>query len=325
VELGLDNSDQGPVVLLDIDALAVVGSPRSAGENPDHVQALAAAQTELPPIIVHRATLRVIDGVHRLQAARLRGERRIAVRFFDGDDADAFVMAVRANIAHGLPLSLADRKRAAGRIITSHPQWSDRRVASVTGIAAGTVADIRRRMPAGLAAETVRIGQDGRGRPVNGAEGRRLAAELINKNPALSLRQIAQAAGISPETARDVRNRLSRGDDPVPKRLAGGTVSLAGRRSGHAERRAAVVTTPPRDRAAMVERLKADPALRFTETGRNLLMLLNLHTLKAADWNEIIDNLPPHCAGIVAQLARDCADVWNDVAMRVERRIASIV
>jgi hypothetical protein len=170
---------------------------------------------------------------------------------------------------------------------------------------------------------TVRIGQDGRVRPINGAEGRRIASELINENPGLSLRQIARAAGISPETARDVRNRLRRGEDPLPKRR-GNTVSLASRRAGHAERRA-----PGRalsqDSAAMVEKLRVDPALRFSETGRNLLMLLNIHTMRSEDWEDIISNVPPHCGGIVAALARDCAEVWTDFASRVERQVANIV
>ncbi|MFF5258110.1 ParB N-terminal domain-containing protein [Actinomadura viridis] len=323
MEFRQEQGDLSPVVDVEVSALSITDSPRISGENPEHVEALAAAQAELPPILVHRPTMRVIDGLHRVRAARLRGDEKIRVRFFDGDDADAFVMAVRSNIAHGLPLSLADRKRAAERIVVSHPRWSDRMVASATGIAAGTVAEIRRRVPAGAAAEPLRLGQDGRVRPINGAEGRRVAAELINENPSLSLRQIAQAAGISPETARDVRNRLRRGEDPLPKRMAG-TVSLASRRNTHAERKAAV-QTPARDRAAIVERLKADPALRFNETGRNLLMLLNLHTMKTADWEMMINNVPPHCAGIVAQLARDCADVWADFATRVERQIASIV
>ncbi|GAA4063592.1 ParB/RepB/Spo0J family partition protein [Actinomadura miaoliensis] len=332
---GQRNIDREPVVHVEISRLSSADSPRTSGEDAEHVEALAAAQAELPPIIVHRATMRVIDGLHRLKAARLRGEDRIRVRFFDGDEADAFVMAVRSNISHGLPLSLADRKRAAERIINSHPQWSDRMVASVTGIAPGTVAEIRRRTEGAVPPQTVRIGQDGRARPINGSEGRRLASELIAKNPELSLRQIARAAGISPETARDVRNRMRRGEDPLPRRRTN-TVSLASRRAshghgsghgsghGHGDGRR-IARAAPRDRAAVVERLKADPALRFSETGRNLLMLLSMHTLKAAEWEEIINNVPSHCSGIVAQLARDCSEMWSEFAMKVEHQIANIV
>jgi len=312
-----------PVVHVKVSALSGADSPRTAGENPEHVEALAAAQTELPPIIVHRATMRVIDGLHRLKAAKLRGQDKIRVSFFDGDEADAFVVAVKSNISHGLPLSLADRKRAAERIVTSHPQWSDRMVASVTGIAPGTVAEIRKRVASEPAAKAVRIGQDGRARPINGAEGRKLASELIIENPSLSLRQIARAAGISPETARDVRNRLSRGEDPLPKRHKN-TMSAASRHVGHGARNRNGRTSYL-DRAAIVEKLRADPALRFNETGRNLLMLLNIHTMKIEEWNEIINNVPPHCGNIVAQLARECAEVWSEFAVQVERQVASII
>ncbi|MEV0276479.1 ParB N-terminal domain-containing protein [Streptomyces sp. NPDC050610] len=324
--------DQQMAVGVEISSLSVADSPRISGEDPEHVKALTVAQTELPPIIVHRSTMRVIDGVHRLRAATLCGHDKIAVRFFDGDEDDAFVLAVESNIAHGLPLSLADRKRAAGRIIDSHPQWSDRIVASVTGIAPGTVAEIRRRRTGGLTAVRSRIGQDGRIRPVNGTEGRRLASEVIAENPSLSLRQIARAAGISPETARDVRNRLRRGEDPLPKprvksRLNGSSgtaVAAVSTRKGFGTG-AVPQRAPVQDRTAIVERLKADPALRMSETGRTLLRLLAIHTASAEEWEEIIDNIPPHCSSIVAHLASECAGLWAEFAVRVERRVAETV
>jgi ParB-like chromosome segregation protein Spo0J len=280
-------------------------------------------QDELPPIIVHRATMSVIDGLHRLKAAKLRGQEKIPARFFDGGKADAFVVAVKSNISHGLPLSLADRKRAAERIVMSHPQWSDRMVALVTGIAPGTVAEIRKRVAMESDSGAVRIGQDGRVRPLNGAEGRRQASELIKENPELSLRQIAQAVGISPETARDVRNRLRRGEDPLLKRRSD-TTSPARRRADHGAHHGNGRKSL-QDLTVVVEKLKADPALRFSETGRNLLILLNIHTMKSADWEAIINNVPPHCGTIVAQLARDCAAIWADFAVRVERQVADLI
>ena len=79
-------------------------SPRLAGQDTDHVRVLSQADS-LPPIIVQRGTMRVIDGMHRLRAAQLRGEKQIAVRFFEGSDDLAFVLAVHANTAHGLPLT----------------------------------------------------------------------------------------------------------------------------------------------------------------------------------------------------------------------------
>ncbi|MGP3925042.1 hypothetical protein [Streptomyces sp. 8N616] len=269
--------------------------------------------------------MRVVDGAHRLRAAELRGDTTIRVRFFDGSKADAFVLAVGSNIAHGLPLSMADRKSAAARIIVSHPQWSDRMIASVSGVSAGTVAEIRRRTSAEDVGSGSRIGQDGRVRPINRAAGRELASRLITANPGLSLRQIARAAGISPETARDVRNRMSRGEDPLPKPR--GAVEAAGSRRAEVLSRAtagaaAAEVVPVAERLAAVHRLKSDPALRFNETGRRLLRLLNVNMLSAEEWQEIIENVPPHCSSIVARLARECAGMWDEIAVRVDLQLA---
>lgn len=324
--------NQQPAVEVELSSLTMADSPRLSGESLEHIESLAAAQIELPPIIVHRATMRVIDGFHRMRAAALRGEDRVAVRFFDGDEAEAFVLAVKLNVAHGLPLSLADRKRAAERIITSHPQWSDRRVASVTGISAGTVAEIRKRSVCEPELASTRVGQDGRVRPLDGSVGRRLAGQLLTENPDLSLRQVARAAAISPETARDVRNRMRKGEDLLPKQRKNGVATTGGslgRRQkfgtvGHAQPSGRSVKSPVPDRAAVVKWLKADPALRYSESGRTLLRLLTLHTLWTEEWDAITDNLPPHCRDIVGDLARQFAELWSEFAARAQKDVAPI-
>lgn len=360
--------EQQSVVQVEIDALRLAGSPRLAGERKEHIELLAAAPNPLPPIIVHRPTMRVIDGFHRLRAARLRGDTTIAVRYFDGDEPAAFVLAVQMNVTHGLPLALADRQRAAERIIASHPQWSDRRVASVIGIAPGTVGEIRRRLtPRATDPDERRLGQDGRMRPLDGTSGRLRAGELLTENPGLSLRQVARAAGISPETARDVRNRLRNGEDPLPRprrrdsdtepRHETATEVTTGVRPGAASSRSGsagagssgagpgAAPAPHRETAAMrlarpvartqadiapdrvvlIRRLTADPALRFSDTGRSLLRLLAIHAVQEEEWDAMISNVPPHCSGIVADLAVQFADMWADLATRVRRDIAASV
>ena len=311
---------QLPIFGIEIGALTLGDSPRLDGEDPGHIEALAVVQHLLPPIVVHRPTMRVIDGAHRVKAALRRGESTIAARLLECSEADAFVVAVRLNVAHGLPLALGDRKRAAGRIITSHPQWSDRRVAAVTGVSPGTVADIRRRVSDPSESPRVRIGQDGRVRPLDGSAGRRLAGQLMSEKPHLSLRQVARAAAISPETARDVRNRLRSGQDLVPD---GRRKSAATGGPGDPERRetdAPVLIRrhggPVVDHAAVVNRLKADPALRYTDNGRNLLRLLTLHSVWADEWEGIVTKLPPHCTDLVADLALEFATLWADFATR---------
>lgn len=297
--------DDGPVVEVETRALLASDSPRISGENLEHARALANA-AELPPIVVHRPTMRVIDGMHRLRAAEFRRQRTISARFFDGDTSDAFVLAVRTNIAHGLPLSLADRKAAAARIIASHPQWSDRLIASVSGLAPKTVSEIRKQADQPTSTQR-RVGQDGRVRPVNSAEGRRRASELLRADPRLSLRQVAREAGISPETARNVRSRLCESPtrtDPQTARRRGNTTSG---RTSH----------PEPDRGSLLARLRSDPALRFSETGRTLLRMLDASALNAESWEQIARNVPTHCREAIAHLALERSQAWKSFADRM--------
>ena len=122
--------DRLPTVVLAISSLVLAESPRQSGESADHVEVLAESEAQLPPIVVHGQSMRVIDGMHRIRAAVLRGEEKIEARIYHGTEDDAFVLAVQLNIAHGLPLSRADRTAAAVRIMRSHPRWSNRMVAS---------------------------------------------------------------------------------------------------------------------------------------------------------------------------------------------------
>lgn len=307
------NAGAGPVVRIAIRALRVAGTPRIAGENLEHVRVLAGAPDELPPIIVHRQTMRVIDGVHRLRAAKLRNQHDISVRFFDGDEADAFVLAVRSNVSHGLPLSLAERKAAAKSIVMSHPHWSDRLIASVTGLSAKTIGEVRRN--GGVPQPESRIGQDGRVRPINSLEKRRLAMNLMRQNPSLSLRQVAKAAGISPETARAVRARLQRGEDPTIRKPS----SVRKVEEKRRPQNPVPQPLPLPDRAMIMRYLRTDPTLRFSETGRTLLRLLDVHAMSNDRWAVLVRNVPPHARGPVAQAALECARVWRTVAEQLER------
>jgi ParB/Sulfiredoxin domain len=314
-------------VTVPVNSLSVGWSPRLSGEDPEHIRVLAAAETQLPPILVHRPTMRVIDGVHRLRAVELRGEARITAQFFSGDEEEAFVVAVKSNTTHGLPLSLADRRAAAARIVSSRPQWSDRMIASITGLSSKTVAEVRRRRRAEPAEGTLRIGRDGRIRPTNGSVRRLLASELMTENPELSLRQVARAAGISPETARDVRNRLRRGEDPVSRKHK--DKKAIDRSKGEAvpldqEPTARRFLETTENLATAVGRLRADPALRFSETGRTLLRLLHMLALNTDEWEKMAENVPLHCSQIVAQLARECSQIWSGFAEQVDRKLIRI-
>jgi ParB-like chromosome segregation protein Spo0J len=308
------------VVMVLISSLQCSDSPRLSGENVDHIRALAESGVAFPPITVNRCTMRVIDGMHRLRATTLRGQDKIAVRFFEGEDRDAFVFAVEANIKHGLPLSLTDRTAAAIRIINSHPEWSDRAIASSTGLAATTVGQIRRRSTAHNAQLNTRVGRDGRIRPLNAAEGRRIAAELMAHEPNASLRQIASAAGISLGTAQNVRQRLRCGNDPVyPKDHETPQQKAQSEAEVPLSRQTDKAVSPRfiENRPMLLQMLLKDPSLRFSDAGRTLIHLLNALAVGASAWDRLIDDLPPHCAHAVSNAARACAQLWQDFANRL--------
>ncbi|MGW3572434.1 hypothetical protein ACWDSL_52820 [Streptomyces sp. NPDC000941] len=281
----------------------------------------------LPPILVHWPSMKVVDGAHRLLAAHLRDQQAIEVRYVEGDPESVFVAAVKANSAHGLPLTLADRTAAAARIVCSYPAWSNRVIAGITALAASTVGAIRERESAGEQLGS-RVGRDGRVRPLSTAAARQLAGTLLTEQPGASLREIATAVGLAPATVRDVRERMKRGQGPVPaKELAKAT----GGRGTTAAVTGKVVASrrlpgwDGRDVAQplqIVERLRRDPSLRFNEARRELLRWLGSHATGIAEWQGFAKQVPPHATVAVAAFARACARNWISFAEELERRSA---
>ncbi|WP_327044854.1 ParB/RepB/Spo0J family partition protein [Microbispora sp. NBC_01189] len=324
-------------------------SPRKQREDPAHVRTLAEMDRALDPLLVHRPTMRVIDGMHRLRAAVLKGRNEIAVRFFDGSEADAFVLSVRLNVGHGLPLTLDERKEAAGRIIASHPHWSDRMVAENVGLSAKTVGGLRRRL--GGQVQFSRVGRDGKSRPVSSVEGRRSAAALLAANSEISLRELSRKTGLSLGTVRDVRERLDRGQDPIPDRLRAredtgggprdetaraqdgppprtGVVRRAAQsRRPHLESRRSGEPRPPGcpaeeavETASVLRKLARDPSLRATESGRLLLRMLLATEMGPAQWKEIAEAVPPHCMPLVRAVVLRRSEEWERLANLVRDR-----
>nr|WP_259329014.1 transcriptional regulator [Streptomyces rochei] len=300
-------------------------SPRLCGEDAEHVARLADTDEALPPILVERSTLRVIDGMHRVLAAKAKGHTTIEVRLFDGAAEEAFLLAVRSNMTHGLPLSRQDRRAAAQRILAQWPHLSDRAVAGIAGIGAKTVAALRPLAAGPTPNPQARRGRDGRIRPLDGTTGRRKAAELLAQRPQASVREVARHAGISPATASDVRRRLASGRSPVPERNtpgarpAGGTGSRATPGGGAAPEPVSVVRPirPPED--SPLVRLLRDPSLRHKESGRRLLRLLQCGAVERTALLAMAQTVPPHCTDLVAELAREYADLWAEFAREVAR------
>lgn len=309
------------VVMVALTQLRPSDSPRFGGLDAEHARALADIEGELPPILVHAATMRVIDGMHRLTAAELRGQTEIPVRFFEGDEDEAFLLAVQTNIAHGLPLKVSERRVAAERIMRARPEMSDRSIAEVAGLAAKTVAAVRRGASDDLPQLDARVGLDGRTRPLSTVEGRRIASDLFSLHPDASLRKVAKGAGISVGTARDVRDRVRRGDDPAPPRQR----PHADAQPPAEARVVQSVGRPPEavDFGPALESLRRDPSIAYSPAGRSLLRWLGSRMLGATDWEPVLYTIPPHCAIVVARMARHTAASWTEFATALERKASN--
>ncbi|MFF4121504.1 ParB/RepB/Spo0J family partition protein [Streptomyces sp. NPDC001714] len=293
-------------------------TPRANGLDHEHVARLVENDGPLPAILVDRRTMRVIDGMHRLMAASLRGQDGIEVEFFDGTPEEAFLCAVEVNVTHGLPLSHADRRAAATRIVLSHPEMSDRAIARASGLGAKTVAKIRRSTDS-VPQVNARVGRDGKVRPLSSAEGRRRAAEVMAERPQASLREVARLAGISLATASDVRKRL-RPDEADESDAPEDTPLPADGRQG--TRR--MLRRAESDPESVLVKLRRDPSLRHKSGGRHLLHLLQQHASGLQEWPELAAAVPPHCGDLVAYLARQYADTWRDFAQELGARVQTV-
>ena len=302
---------QPEVVLLSVDSLLPNQQyPRLDGVDADHARVLAEVHQSTPPILVQRS-MHVIDGMHRLEAARLNGARAIQAIVLDEADDEAFLLSLRANIGYGLPLTLRDRKAAAEQILRRYPEKSDRAVALLAGLTNKT-GGVMRRASQLISEVSFRVGSDGRTRPTDGVDRRNLACQIIAARPGASLREVAAIAGVSPGTVRRDRQQLARGDAPVatrPRRRLNRSDDL-GEPGGAPD---------PRE---VLSNLVRDPSLRYSDVGRALLRLLHQHPAVAPDQPDetLISAAPPHCLPVIARLSRRYALYWQELAQRAEEQ-----
>jgi ParB-like chromosome segregation protein Spo0J len=217
------------VVSVALARLVVKRSIREGGVNQEHVRQLMRLGGRWPPILVHESTGVVIDGVHRVAAARILGLLRIDASLFSGGPDAALIEFVRRNVQHGLPLTLRERKWAAGRLLSVHPEWSDRRIAGICALSPKTVGRLRV-APGAVDADAVaqldtamRVGRDNRLRPVDSVSARERVVEALKAHPRDSLRSVAALVGVSPETVRSVRLNLARAGEQESAKPVGST------------------------------------------------------------------------------------------------------
>lgn len=289
------------IVRMPVDGLSLEFSPREKPYDPTHVAALAEIFPSLPPILVHATTMQVIDGIHRVMAARRCGYDRISAELFHGSAVEASIEAVRRNVTHGKPLTVAERQAAASMVLGVHRDWSDRRIAEACGLSPMTVGRLRERATDHPGQLTVRVGRDGRSRPTDPVKLRHHVAEMLKNDPGATTRQVAERTGASQATVRDVRKRLERGDEVLSPRQA----------RTHLKRH--LESIPPPGPAVTVETL-ATPAPEVAEWYESRCLTAD------TEWEDIVDLVPISRVYELADSARRCAEMWLRFASALELR-----
>lgn len=128
----------------------------------DYAQLLTRGES-LPPVVVAMIedAPYLVDGLHRIEAAKKIGRTEIDAECFEGTRDDALRVALAANQKHGLRPTNADKRRAVGLGLATFGQMSDQALAELCGVTDRFVAKLRRAQGAN-SSPIERIGRDGK-------------------------------------------------------------------------------------------------------------------------------------------------------------------
>jgi ParB-like chromosome segregation protein Spo0J len=124
--------------------------PRLGGLDADHVRVLQECPESWPPlIVVEHGGYQLVDGFHRFAAAQNLGLETVVVEVREMPaDGDLRALAFALNAVHGRPLTLADRRAEAERLLQADPAMSNLDIARRTALSPTTVAAIREQLEA---------------------------------------------------------------------------------------------------------------------------------------------------------------------------------
>lgn len=92
-------------------------------------------------LIVQKGTLKLLDGYHRLQAARLAGLKEVWVEERDVQDNELLCEVIRFNQRHGVPLSTEERNELIYRLYYECGKTQEQ-IAQLTGLSQQGVSKI---------------------------------------------------------------------------------------------------------------------------------------------------------------------------------------
>jgi hypothetical protein len=238
------------------------------------------------------------------------GTVAVLAEFVDCSEEDLTLCAIQHNNAHGLPLTLFDRKRAAKDALRKNPSLSDRWVAGMCGLSHSTVAKLRANSESARSSPAVddsslpnRLGRDGRRRSQHPAIVRERISDALAAAPGATLRVIAAQVGVSPETVRNVRRRLQTDEEPL-------RASLKTAEPVKSE------WPPPKPYS-----VANDPAFQAVAPLGEFVAWFDQRHI-GLEWRQYLESIP---MGRIYEVADDCkrrAKTWRDFAEALEDRAA---
>jgi hypothetical protein len=143
--------------------------------NPEIVEEYAELMRENVPFPRIRGVqgvdgiFRLVDGFHRLEAAKLAGIEEIDVEVWQGDRHRALELALKANNGHGLRRTNADKRRSLEIAWKEYPEWTSNRVAELCGVHGQLAHRVREEMVAqghlSDSSNSKRVGRDSKNYP----------------------------------------------------------------------------------------------------------------------------------------------------------------
>jgi hypothetical protein len=124
-------------------------------------------------------TLVLVDGWHRIAAAKEAEEDHVLAVIIDGTAEAAFKEALGANSQHGLPRSNGDKRKAVAAALERYASWDNRKIAKLVGVSHTMVNDARKR----LEAASSEPGMEGPSTSSTGAENKVEAASSVAPGP----------------------------------------------------------------------------------------------------------------------------------------------
>ena len=332
--------------VVELNPLLVDPGPRVRvdGLNLDHVAALREVADDLPPVTVVKTgeRWRVVDGNHRREAAAL-ASRPLRAVVVEMSAADAEDFAWRANGQHGLPYSLADRRRRVRSLLDSHPDWSDRQIAADAGVTHKVVAALRPTGPRGQL-DGKRQGADGKSRPGSKSEQhaqRDRIAGLLAEHPDWSLHRVAQEVGASAMTVASVRTQITQGS-PAADRGGEAPVEIDRDPSPGADQGEGGEAPPARHLAPVPDRTGEEPtpalgdliewyptpgqwvgdaSFQTSNAARDFARLMDRRMFRDVEAEDIAGCCPADRRRNAAYAARRMADAWAALADELEAPI----